>query len=409
MCESPLDLCYKFLLDLHGRTLQHQKMADSVVPPNVASRRRVAYLSMDEQDLAKYSTHHELLTIEPMKALGWDVDVSLNWHLIKTIDWSVYSAIVIRTTWDYQATPDEFLASLRYLRDTYPTIPLLNDIDIVEWNLDKHYLKEMSEKYNVPVVPTVWSSTSTTGENGRKTVREAVLEAIANFPLSTQFVIKPCISAGSDFTYHTRRSAEEEGASLQLAAKAHRSVTTASGTATDSASNAESVEWLTSEESMSHLEAVFDGPNALCHCHFMVQPFLAAIKQEGEFSVFLFHGEVSHVTQKVPKAGDFRVQEQFGGEQILRDYVTECPSELRTGVSNLLQAFPRLAGLLYGRVDLVRDAENLHLGGDNGDGKLFLVAELEVIEPSLFLSFAPGSAERFAAAFHKLMATLPIV
>jgi hypothetical protein len=43
--------------------------------------------------------------------------------------------------------------------------------------------------------------------------------------------------------------------------------------------------------------------------------------------------------------------------------------------------------LLYGRVDLIRDQ----------DGRP-CVLELELTEPSLYLSFEPGSAQRFAAA-----------
>jgi len=43
--------------------------------------------------------------------------------------------------------------------------------------------------------------------------------------------------------------------------------------------------------------------------------------------------------------------------------------------------------LLYARVDLIRDAA--------GQPR---VLELELTEPSLFISHAPGSEERFAAA-----------
>jgi hypothetical protein len=373
-----------------------------------ATLRKVAYLSMDAQDLAKYTPHHELLTIEPMRALGWDVDVSVNWHLIKSVNWSDYAAIIIRTTWDYQSTPEEFLSSLRYIRETYPNVPLLNDIEMVEWNLDKRYLNDLSQNYGVPVVPTVWSASLANDhqEGGRKTIRSAIREAFERFPTITEFVVKPCISAGSDFTYRCCRGEGGDGESLRLCASAHRSAPTEVPPRDDQNDSTPSA-WLSAEESIKHLEDVYDGPDALCKCHFMVQPFLAAIKQEGEYSVFVFHGNVSHVTQKVPKAGDFRVQEEFGGEQLLRDYNgPECPSELREAVTTLLSSFPRLAELLYGRVDLVRDAENL-LNAEGADGgKRFLVAELEIVEPSLYFAFAPGSAERFAVAFNAMMKTL---
>jgi hypothetical protein len=38
------------------------------------------------------------------------------------------------------------------------------------------------------------------------------------------------------------------------------------------------------------------------------------IPSEGEFSLFYFSGEYSHAILKVPKDGDFRVQEEYGGD-----------------------------------------------------------------------------------------------
>ena len=60
-------------------------------------------------------------------------------------------------------------------------------------------------------------------------------------------------------------------------------------------------------------------------------------------------------------------------------------AELRVA-AQALQAAP-FDTPLYARVDLIRD--------QHGDP---VVLELELIEPSLFFPFAPGSAERFAAA-----------
>ena len=50
---------------------------------------------------------------------------------------------------------------------------------------------------------------------------------------------------------------------------------------------------------------------------YMVQPFVSEIVEEGEISLFMFAGQHSHSIRKRPKQGDFRVQEDYGGEHSL--------------------------------------------------------------------------------------------
>lgn len=115
---------------------------------------------------------------------------------------------------------------------------------------------------------------------------------------------------------------------------------------------------------------------------FLVQPFVENVRQEGEFSLFYFSGEFSHAILKTPAAGDFRSQEEFGSNiQAVRPEAA------------LLQAGSHVIGLVepqpvYARIDLVRGA----------DGR-FLLMELELIEPSLYLRMDDAAPARFAAAF----------
>ena len=46
----------------------------------------------------------------------------------------------------------------------------------------------------------------------------------------------------------------------------------------------------------------------------LLQPFLPAVAQEGEQSLFYFNGVLSHAVAKAATGGDFRVQPQFGGQ-----------------------------------------------------------------------------------------------
>ncbi len=118
----------------------------------------------------------------------------------------------------------------------------------------------------------------------------------------------------------------------------------------------------------------------------LIQPMMPAIAAEGEYSLFLFGGRFSHAILKRPAAGDFRVQAQFGGREVSVD---PPQSALALAVAALAYV---PAPTLYARVDVVRDA-----GGD------FRLMELELIEPSLFLGFAPDAGAMFAEAVAALL------
>ena len=48
----------------------------------------------------------------------------------------------------------------------------------------------------------------------------------------------------------------------------------------------------------------------------MIQPYLPSIESEGETSLLFFGGALSHVVNKRPVQGDFRIQTQFGGRYV---------------------------------------------------------------------------------------------
>jgi len=115
---------------------------------------------------------------------------------------------------------------------------------------------------------------------------------------------------------------------------------------------------------------------------FFVQPFIEAIQSEGEYSLFFFNGEYSHAILKTPKDGDFRVQEEHGAD--IKS--VQPPQALLDTAHELFGSIEPLP--VYGRGDWVR----------GGDGR-FLLMELELIEPSLYLRTDSGAAARFARAF----------
>lgn len=113
----------------------------------------------------------------------------------------------------------------------------------------------------------------------------------------------------------------------------------------------------------------------------MVQRFMPDILTEGEYSLFYFGCEFSHAILKTPAASEFRSQEERGAR--IQSVVPEELLLVRgQQVLNTITPAP-----LYARIDFVRDAE--------GE---FVVMELELIEPSLYLRMHPLASARFARA-----------
>lgn len=128
---------------------------------------------------------------------------------------------------------------------------------------------------------------------------------------------------------------------------------------------------------------------ALAHSAAMLQPYMGEIAAEGEWS-FVFIGDAfSHAVLKRPRSGDFRVQEEHGGSARAAVAPPELLAQAREAAR--LSPGPRL----YARVDGVRR------------GRELAVMEVELIEPSLFLSLAPGAARALAAAISARLSGAP--
>ena len=115
---------------------------------------------------------------------------------------------------------------------------------------------------------------------------------------------------------------------------------------------------------------------------YLVQPFVPEIVSAGEWSLLYFDGKFSHAVIKRPATGDYRVQSEYGGSV---DPVQPDAAILADAGNALSVAAAMGYGdLAYARVDGVISAGH------------FLIMELELIEPFLFLAEQPRTAERFA-------------
>ena len=282
----------------------------------------VVLLSTD--NLEEFFVYDELL-IPYFEQHDWQVS-TLSWH-DNTIDWNQFDYVVVRSTWDYQQQADAFMACLERIDNSSAT--LLNPLSLIKWNIKKHYLRDL-EKHNVTIVPTRWFSHFDEDE---------FLACFNEFNTDT-LVVKPVLSANADDTFKLTVG--------------H------------------------ANEKMELLKGCF------YKREFMVQPFMKNVIDEGEYSLFYFGGAYSHGILKVPKKGDFRVQEEHGGRLFSIDSDNDGFSQMCNVSEKALKAMP--AQPLYARVDLVR------LGDD------WAVMELELIEPSLYFNLDNQSPERFVNA-----------
>lgn len=199
-------------------------------------------------------------------------------------------------------------------------VRMLNPPSVLGWNSDKSYLGRLAEQ-GVAIPDTVWVDGVTQAD---------VDAAFDRFGVE-QIVLKPRVSGGAWKTLRLTRGERMAGAP--------------------------------------------EGPA-------MIQPYLPTIETEGETSLLFFGGALSHVVEKRPVPGEFRVQVQYGGGYVA---LPEPPAGALTLAEQTLAAIGE--DLLYARIDMAR-------GPDGG----WLLMEAELIEPDFYLATAPEGGTRFAAA-----------
>lgn len=199
-------------------------------------------------------------------------------------------------------------------------VRMLNPATVIAWNSDKAYLGRLANR-GVAIPETVWVEGVT---------QDDVNAAFDRFGTDV-LIVKPRVSGGA---------------------------------------------WKTLR--LSRGERLVDAPGGPA----MIQPYLPSIETDGETSLLFFGGKLSHVVNKRPVAGDFRIQVQFGGQYVA---LPEPPAGALALAEKTLAAIDE--DLLYARIDMAQ-------GSDGG----WLLMEAELIEPDFYLGSAPEGGRRFAEA-----------
>lgn len=173
---------------------------------------------------------------DALVARGIDVEIH-NWD-DAAVNWKRFTAAIVRSPWDYHRRFDEFTDWLqRVSRET----EVHNSADVINWNLDKMYLRECVDA-GIPVIPTLFVRNT-----------EDITDEVRGL-LHGDVVVKPTVSAGSN---NTERFRSDYNSALSFV----RSVLGMGKVA-------------------------------------MVQPYQSAIDEEHETALNYFNGEFSHAFRK---------------------------------------------------------------------------------------------------------------
>lgn len=209
-------------------------------------------------------------------------------------DFSSSKIVLFRTIWDYFHRFDEFS---NWLNNVKNKTKLINPPELIYWNIDKHYLNDLSENgINIP--PTIFIEKGNT-----RNLKDLHIET--GWP---EMILKPVVSGAGRHTY---KLSEKNIATHEIIYKQ-----------------------LIQNEAM------------------MLQEFQYKITKKGEAAFILFNGKFSHAILKKAKPGDFRVQDDFGGT--VHPYNAKLKEiKFAEEIVSLCSPLP-----LYARVDIIWDNNN---------------------------------------------------
>lgn len=213
-------------------------------------------------------------------------------------NWEQFDLIVLRSTWDYHQTLNEFKEWIKSLDSK--GLHVQNPAKLMLWNTDKHYLLDLKAQ-------------------GFNVMEGIIVEQDKPISLADTLqqndwddaVFKPVISASAFLTHRTSRATAESD------------------------------------------QKVFE--EALEHSAVLVQPFAEEVCAEGEWSLIFFDSIFSHAILKTPKDGEFRTQPRLGGQAAN----TTPPPHLISEAEKIVKSLPQQP--LYARVDGINSQNRLKI------------------------------------------------
>lgn len=253
------------------------------------------------------------------------------------VDWEAAGLVVVRSVVDYAPNRPQFLEWAR-------SVPrLLNSADVLTWNSDKHYLKELAA-LGLPTIPTTWIEAS---RNYRKH------QVHNRFPAYGDFIVKPTVSSGvRDIGRYSSVDIPQRQAAMSQA-----------------------------------MALLSEGRDV------MVQRYHEHIDVHGEMSLVFFNGLLSHAVQKQALMHPAQITDRKVREVVVQAH-QPSERELLWGeqIRHVIHEYVRSRQgrdeqLLFNRVDVIPD----------GQGS-FAVMEIALVDADLYEDSTPSGLSNFADA-----------
>jgi glutathione synthase/RimK-type ligase-like ATP-grasp enzyme len=206
-------------------------------------------------------------------------------------DWATTRIALVRSIWNYATQVESFI---KWFKEVQQKTQIVNVPEIIEWNIDKHYLKDLSDK-GIHIPTTIFAHKGD----------YISLKAFFEKGDWSEAVIKPTVSAGAKHTYRI---------------------------------NAENI---------SEHEAIFK--EVIAQEDMIIQPFLKSVMERGEVSLMVMNGKYTHAVLKIAKPGDFRVQDNWGGTV---HHYNPTPEEMAFAEQAVAACSPTPQ---YARIDIAYD------------------------------------------------------
>ena len=429
----------------------------------------------------------EFLLFEALRARGITFHVR-SWSDKHTV-WSSYDVVLIRTPWDYSASESQcwnYIRSCLAYAARGNSSRVRNNARVQVWNCHKAYLSDIAASaagrapapaYEIATIPSVLVVAGERGDlaailqhngwrgNGGIMIKPAVgggsraclavpdISAAGAIEAAQAFLDAHSLGSGaeSDSLASERHAAAILMASVSPHQSALSSLTrreaptsaniasAATHAASVGARDARAAAWSKLAARCSKDEACLSQAATATPCDMLVQPFLPTVA-DGELSVIVIGGRVTHAVKKVPVEGSWKCQGEFGAvatcvpvsplvaDLALRVVATaiKCAEEsVKTldapsspGAAEAAASTPAaplsVDDVAVARVDFLALTPELHekcFGAGAARGEYtpdatrtpLLVLEAELIEPALFFKEAAESGIDTAGALADLV------
>lgn len=245
----------------------------------------------------------------------------------KTIDYSKYDLIIIRSIWGFQENKTKFENWLNMLETQ--KIKVLNPINVIKNNYDKEIQFNILNKYNIETIKTFFLPIN-------KNIKSRILDLKANNDLENNLIVlKPTISEGSKDVYLVGDNRYEFNNIIDINEVYNKY-----------------------KNNKSKL---------------MVQPFMKEIF-DGEYSICCINNKITH--------GIIKYKNAFTKTNMIKYIPADKIDHKIIEIVNNILNIKEYKDNLFLRIDFVKQKKN------------FLVMEVELLDPNLFLEFIADRKKR---------------